>query len=155
MKSAKRGSERDQTHRRMTHGWGDAHKHLSQCRVRHHHECGQTRENVTCDGVLFTLSVGCCEHHTSHHPFFTVIHAHTFGSSLDPHSLHPCMCLIAAFCPSTSSSRMWWTNSLCTSANEDLGTFAEYDSVTGHVTLVVIFTLLTALITSPLKKTKM
>ena len=27
---------------------------LSQCRVRHYHECGQTRENVTCDGVLFT-----------------------------------------------------------------------------------------------------
>ena len=30
MKSVKRGSKRDQTHRRMTHGWGDAHKHLSQ-----------------------------------------------------------------------------------------------------------------------------
>ena len=27
---------------------------LSQCRVRHYHECGQTRENVTCEGVLFT-----------------------------------------------------------------------------------------------------
>ena len=25
---------------------------------------------------------------------------------------------------------MWWTNSLCTSANEDLGTFAEYDPLT-------------------------
>ena len=33
MKSAKRRSERDQTLRRMTHGWDDAHKHLSQCRV--------------------------------------------------------------------------------------------------------------------------
>ena len=27
---------------------------LSQCRVRHYHECGQTKENVTCEGVLFT-----------------------------------------------------------------------------------------------------
>ena len=27
---------------------------------------------------------------------------------------------------------MWWTNSLCTSANEDLGTFAEYDPLTGY-----------------------
>ena len=32
--------------------------------------------------------------------------------------------------PSTSSSTMWWTNSLCTSANEDLGTLAEYDPLT-------------------------
>ena len=30
---------------------------LSQCRVRHHYECGQTRENVTCEGVLFTENV--------------------------------------------------------------------------------------------------
>ena len=27
---------------------------------------------------------------------------------------------------------MWWTNSLYTSANEDLGTFAEYDPLTGY-----------------------
>ena len=26
---------------------------------------------------------------------------------------------------------MWWTNSLCTSVNEDLGTLAEYDPLTG------------------------
>ena len=32
--------------------------------------------------------------------------------------------------PSTSSSTMWWTNSLCTSADEDLGTLAEYDPLT-------------------------
>ena len=38
--------------------------------------------------------------------------------------------LCPSFCPSTSSSRMWWTNSLCTSANEDLGTLAEYDPLT-------------------------
>ena len=25
---------------------------------------------------------------------------------------------------------MWWTNSLCTPANEDLGTLAEYDPLT-------------------------
>ena len=35
-------------------------------------------------------------------------------------------------CPSTSSSTMWWTNSLCTLANEDLGTLAEYDPLTGY-----------------------
>ena len=29
MKSAKRGSKRDQTLKRMTHGCDDAHKHLS------------------------------------------------------------------------------------------------------------------------------
>ena len=27
---------------------------------------------------------------------------------------------------------MWWTYSLCTLANEDLGTFAEYDPLTGY-----------------------
>ena len=27
---------------------------------------------------------------------------------------------------------MWWTNYLCTSANEDLGTLAEYDPLTGY-----------------------
>ena len=27
---------------------------------------------------------------------------------------------------------MWWTNSLCTLANEDLGTLAEYDPLTGY-----------------------
>ena len=27
--------------------------------MRHYHECGQTRENVTCEGVLFTHPVGC------------------------------------------------------------------------------------------------
>ena len=27
---------------------------------------------------------------------------------------------------------MWWTNSLRTSANEDLGTFAEYGPLTGY-----------------------
>ena len=31
-----------------------------------------------------------------------------------------------------SSSTMWWTNSLCTPANEDLGTLAEYDPLTGY-----------------------
>ena len=35
-----------------------------------------------------------------------------------------------SFSPSTSSSRMWWTNSLCNPANEDLGSFAEYDPLT-------------------------
>ena len=27
---------------------------------------------------------------------------------------------------------MWWTNFLCTPANEDLGTLAEYDPLTGY-----------------------
>ena len=31
----------------------DAHKHLSQCRVRHHYECGQTREKGDVWGALF------------------------------------------------------------------------------------------------------
>ena len=31
---------------------------------------------------------------------------------------------------SASSSTVWWTNSLCTSANEDLSTHAEYDPLT-------------------------
>ena len=32
---------------------------LSQCHWRHCYECRETRENVTCEGVLFTLPVGC------------------------------------------------------------------------------------------------
>ena len=32
---------------------------LSQCHVRHCYECRETRENVTCERVLFTLLVGC------------------------------------------------------------------------------------------------
>ena len=44
MKSAKRGSKRDQTHRRMTHGWDNADKHLSQCRVTEYYTCAQTGE---------------------------------------------------------------------------------------------------------------
>ena len=80
---------------------------------------------------------------------------HTHGSILGPHSFHPiscscerCVCLIfltspftfrsspssllspcCSYCPSTSSSRMWWTNSLCTSA-EDVGTLAENEPPT-------------------------
>ena len=57
MKSAKRGSKRDQTHRHMD-GMTRTNT-LSQCRLRHYHECGQTRENVTCEGVLFAPTVGC------------------------------------------------------------------------------------------------
>ena len=108
---------------------------------------------------------GVCEHHLTR-PFFTVNYMHTHGSSLGPHSFHhihascalcercvwlfslfddstflsPCppsslssLCL--SFCPSTSS-RMWWTNSLCTSANKDLGTLAKYDPLTVSRTLL-------------------
>ena len=38
-----------------------------------------------------------------------------------------CPSTILSSWPSTSSSMMWWTSSLCTPANEDLGTLAEYD----------------------------
>ena len=34
-------------------------RHLSQCHVRHWIVCCETRENVTCEGVLFTLTVRC------------------------------------------------------------------------------------------------
>ena len=37
-----------------------------------------------------------------------------------------------SFWPSTSSSTMWWTNSLCTLADEDLGTLAENEPPTGY-----------------------
>ena len=43
----------------MKHGWDGAHCFLSQCDVRHCERCVQTRENVTCEGVLFTHPVGC------------------------------------------------------------------------------------------------
>ena len=40
--------------------------------------------------------------------------------------------LLSIFSPiSTSSSTKWWSNSLCTSADEDVGTLAEYDPLTG------------------------
>ena len=86
--------------------------------------------------------------HTSY--FHSEIHAHTHGSNLvrthSSHLMFHTHCgrrvwLLSlslssttpftspSFCPSTSSSRMWWTNSLCTSA-EDLGTLAEYEPPT-------------------------
>ena len=37
----------------------------------------------------------------------------------------------SSFCPSTSSSRMWWTNPLCNSA-EDLDKLAENEPPTGY-----------------------
>ena len=46
MKSAKRGSKRDQTLRRVTHGWDDAHEHLSQCRVTDYYTC---EKKATCE----------------------------------------------------------------------------------------------------------
>ena len=62
------------------------------------------------------------------------------------HFWSPC----SSFCPSTSSSRMWWTNPLCNSA-EDLGTLAPRTSLPhiqdvvktglGHGALVVQRTL--------------
>ena len=49
-----------------------------------------------------------------------------FLSLLSIFSLSSCL----SSWPSTTSSTMWWSNSLCTSANEDLGTLAEYDPLT-------------------------
>ena len=51
---------------------------LSQCRVRHYQECGQTRENVTCEGDLSsTLS--------SHTSFVSpIFYVDRFGAK------HPC-----------------------------------------------------------------
>ena len=55
-------------------------------------------------------------------------------SSIYPLSSLCCLSSLLSSCPSswpsTSSSTMWWTNSLYTSANEDLGTLAEYDPLT-------------------------
>ena len=59
MKSAKRGSKRDQTHKSMKHGWSDAHKHSSQCRVTDNYTCAQIREKRDVRSVLFTHSIGC------------------------------------------------------------------------------------------------
>ena len=57
-------------------------------------------------------------------------------SSATPLSSLCCLSSLLSSClsslPSTSSSKMWWTNFLCTSANEDLGTLAEYDPLTGY-----------------------
>ena len=33
--------ENRQPPRSMTHGWNDAHKHLSQCRVTHYYKCAR------------------------------------------------------------------------------------------------------------------
>ena len=55
-------------------------------------------------------------------------------SATSPLSSPCCLSSLLSSClsswPSTSSSTMWWTNSLCTSANGDLGTLAEYDPLT-------------------------
>ena len=101
-----------------------------------------------------------CEQHLTRR-IFTVNYMHTHGSSLGSHLFHPihasyvcviwCVGLISSttplsspssssslllscpsFCPSTSSFRMCWTNSLCTSVNEDLDTLVEYDPLTGY-----------------------
>ena len=60
---------------------------------------------------------------------FSLVNDSIFFSFLTVFSLlAPC----PSFSPSTSSSTMWWTNSLRTSADEDLGTLAEYDPLTGY-----------------------
>ena len=58
-------------------------------------------------------------------------------SSTSPLSSLCCLSSLLSSClsswPSTSSSTMWRTNSLCSLANEDLGTLAEYDLLTGSL----------------------
>ena len=56
--------ERTDNHsRRMTHGWDDAHKHLSQCRVTHHYKCTRKRWRVRCTGYttgrLQQIAISC------------------------------------------------------------------------------------------------
>ena len=57
-------------------------------------------------------------------------------SSTSPLSSICCLSSLLSSCfsfwPPTSSSTMWWTNSLCTSANEDLGTLAEFNPLTSY-----------------------
>ena len=64
VKSAKwRVEERSKRTTTQTHETGlhDARYTLSQCHVRHCLTCVQTRENVTCEGVLFTSLVWRCD----------------------------------------------------------------------------------------------
>ena len=69
--------------------------------------------------VILMRSCGCFDSlRLLHFPLFAV---HLL-------SYHP----VFSSWPSTSSSTMWWTNSLCTPANEDLGTFAECDPLTSY-----------------------
>ena len=59
---------------------------------------------------------------------FLISSTSPFTSSLSSSSLwSPC----CSYCPTPSTSRMWWTNTLHTSA-EDLGTLAENNASTGH-----------------------
>ena len=84
--------------------------------------------------------------HTSH--FLVDLHAHAWLKSQVSRAhltSHASSSPLFSFCspfsvlsscpsswPSTSSSTMLWTNSLCTSAHEDLGTLAEYDPLTAQ-----------------------
>ena len=100
----------------------------------------------------FVAVNGKCEHHTSHVTFFTVNHMHSnmgphshyhihlqrlhfFCPSSSPSLLSPC----PSYCPTTSSSTMWWTNSFCTSADEDLDTLAEHDPLTQFLRIINLF----------------
>ena len=102
-----------------------------------------------------------CEQHTSHVTFFRTMTrtcvAQVVSLACAPHiscviSMRSCFvfdslrllqlsslcCLFSLLSsclsswPSTSSSTLRWTNSLCTSANEHLGTLAEYNPLTGY-----------------------
>ena len=80
-----------------------------------------------------------CAVHISHH---LMCHHHAFMLCVwfSTTSLLSSSCFLSSifsyrpvfsFWPSASST-MWWTNSLCTPAIEDLGTLAEYDPLTGY-----------------------
>ena len=55
MKSAS-GESRSQTHKRMTHGWYDAHYTLEPMSRATLLNMRANKRNVTCEGVLFTMS---------------------------------------------------------------------------------------------------
>ena len=82
---------------------------LSQCRVRHYHECGQTRENVTCEGALFTVLVETSVlHQRSSEVLFSVFHGCHVPALAAP-------CSSQSFVSTTFSKHVSWFLFLCSS----------------------------------------
>ena len=107
-----------------------------------------TKESLTTDRwTQLTLLVNSCEQHTSHVTQLMTRTRVAQVASLASHSmchLHALMLCVwfsstslssrccpslssPCPCPATSSSTMWWTNSLCILANAELGTLPKYD----------------------------
>ena len=51
--------ENKQSLRRMTHGWDDAHQHLSQCGITHHYACAPMRCTVYTTRRLQQMAISC------------------------------------------------------------------------------------------------